>query len=125
MFNRQVARLAQPVFRWSGEPVAFIEDWRLFDNKGLYLGWMEADNSVWDADGRHVGDLLDGQHLFRTTTALPRMPRLPRAARAQCPATPGALPAKIMPLPPIYGWIDAFELFYPVPARSARPLRRS
>ena len=31
--------MVQPVFRWSGEPVAFIEDWQLFDNKGLYLGW--------------------------------------------------------------------------------------
>ncbi|HTT10725.1 MAG TPA: hypothetical protein VMG60_07540 [Burkholderiaceae bacterium] len=111
--------MAQPVFRWSGEPVAFIEDWQLFDNKGLYLGWIEADNSVWAADGGHVGEFLDGKHLFRTTTALPRIPRLPRAARERCLSPPGAPPPKIMPLGPMHGWIDAFELFYPVPPRRA------
>ena len=109
--------MSQFIFRWSGEPVAFIEDWHLFDNQGRYFGWLETDNSVWAASGQHVGDLLDGEHVFRTTAALPRMPRLPRAApqRYLSPLIP--LPAKRMPLPPMYGWIDAFDLFYPVPGR--------
>jgi len=112
-----VLPLPQPVFRWSGEPVAFIEDWHLYDYQGHYFGWIETDNSVWAADGQHVGDLLDGQHVFRTTTEFPRTPRLPKVAPRCSPFPPNPLPAKILPLPPMYGWIDAFDLFYPVPAR--------
>jgi len=113
-----VPRLSQSVFRWNGEPVAFIEDWQLFDSHGRYFGWIDADNSVWAASGHYVGELLDGEHVFRTTTALPRMPRLPRAAPQRNPSLPNPLPAKRMPLPPMYGWIDAFDLFYPVPDRT-------
>lgn len=108
--------MPQPVFRWNGEPVAFIEDWQLFDNQGHYLGWIESDNSVWAANGHHVGELLDGEHVFRTTTALPPMPRLARVAPLRSPALSDPLPARILPLPPMYGWIDGFDSFYPVPA---------
>ena len=109
--------MPQPIYRWNGDPVAFVEDWQLFDYQGRYLGWIETDNSVWAASGQHVGDLLDGVHLFRSTTGLPRIPRLAREAPPRDAAPLRPLPGKALPLPPMYGWIDAFDLFYPVPAR--------
>jgi len=109
--------LSQPIFRWNGDPVAFVEDWHLFDCQGRYLGWIETDNSVWAANGQHVGDLLDGEHIFRSTTGVPRVPRLARAAPRVELTELNPLPPKRMSLPPMYGWIDAFDLFYPVPGR--------
>jgi len=109
--------LSQPLFRWNGDPVGFIENWQLFDNQGHYFGWIETDNSVWAADGQHVGQLFDGTHVFRTTTEPARMPRLPQVSPRRNTSPPDPLPTKIMPMPPMYGWIDAFDLFYPVPAR--------
>ena len=109
--------MPQPLFRWNGDPVAFVEDWQLFDYQGRYLGWIESDNSVWAASGQHVGDLLDGLHLFRSTTGMPRMPRTERAAAVRDSSPPRPLPGKALPVPPMDGWIDAFDLFYPVPPR--------
>jgi hypothetical protein len=103
--------MSQSIFRWNGEPVAFIEDRCLFDFQGRYLGWIETDNSVWAANGKHVGDLTDGEHLFRSTISLPRMQRLARPAPARRPSLPSPLPGKRMPLAPVYGWTDALDFF--------------
>jgi hypothetical protein len=109
--------LPQAVFRWNGDPIAFIEERQLFDNWGRYLGWIDYDNSVWAASGDHIGDLRDGRHVFRTTRELPRTPRLPTTPLRPTALPPCPLPAKIMPLPVMYGWVDGFDLFYPVPPR--------
>jgi hypothetical protein len=117
-----VSALPQFVYRWTGEPVAFVEDWNLFDQQGRYFGWIESDNSVWAASGQFVGVLLDGKHVFRNTTEPPRRPKVARRSTAhQSVATPMEVLQKSAPLPPMYGWIDAFDLFFPVPARLKEP----
>ena len=104
--------MSQIIFRWSGDPVAFVEDGRVFDFQGRYLGWIEMDHSVWAANGQHVGAVIDGEHLLRSTISLPRTPRLARALPESTPPMPNPLPGKRMPLPPMYGWVDAFDYFY-------------
>jgi len=106
--------LRRSIYRWNGDPVAFVEDGWLFDYHGRYLGWIEADSSVWGGNGQHIGELIDGIHVLRNTTALPRMPRFARVAPEPSPP-PRPFPVKIMPLPPMYGWIDAFDVFYLTP----------
>jgi hypothetical protein len=107
--------LRQTIFRWSGDPAAYVEDRCVFDYQGRYLGWIATDNSVWAANGRHVGDLLDAKLLFRNTVALARMPRLPRVAPHLNPSAPSSLPRKRAPRPAMYGWIGALDSFRPVP----------
>jgi hypothetical protein len=94
-----------PVFRWCGTYVGFFADGWFFSPTGRYLGWYEANLSVWAADGTPLGTIVDRHYVLRDLRrALParRTPRVP-----PLPATPPQAPGARLPRVPRPGWGDA------------------
>lgn len=79
----------------------------LFDPLSNYLGWVEADGSVWGKDGLYIGEMVEGEYILRRSLKMAPIPRIPRIP----PISP------IPPIPPIprigkiprMGWIDPFD----------------
>jgi hypothetical protein len=96
-----------PLFRWSGAYVGFLADGRLYDRDGGYLGWCEVDGSVWHADGRSLGELVDGCYVLKSLRRCPPVRRTPRVPPlpASAPGPAGSRLAR-QPRP---GWADALE----------------
>lgn len=106
-----------PIFRWSGEYVGFVDGPFLFGADGRYLGWHEADGSVWRADGRPLGWLVDGAYVLRD---LRRTPPVPRCARVPpVPATPPPRSGARLARVPRPGWVDALQEVGRPPAERA------
>jgi hypothetical protein len=96
-----------PIHRWSGEYVGFVSNGRLFDAHSNYLGWVEDDGRAWKADGRFLGEIVEGNYLLRRASMIEPIPRIPRIP----PIPP------ISPIPRInrigridrMGWDDAVD----------------
>ncbi|MGB5062580.1 MAG: 4-fold beta flower protein [Candidatus Competibacter sp.] len=102
------------VFKWTGVYAGFFKNDRLFDRSGRYLGWRDAQGSVWKYDGEWLGRVVEQNYLVRdlralpqrrppqvsSLSALPPMPPAPRVARAVWPSSCDPLEALLrMPLP--------------------------
>ncbi len=87
------------IFKWTGVYAGFFKNDRLFDRFGRYLGWCDAQGSVWKYDGEWLGHVVEQNYLARDLRALsqrrppqvppvpaqPPMPPTPRVARAVRP----------------------------------------
>jgi hypothetical protein len=103
-----------PVFRWAGAYVGFLADGRLYDGEGAYLGWCETDGSVWHADGRPLGELVEGCYVLKSLRRCPPVRRTPRV-----PPLPASAPSPAgsrLPRQPRPGWADALEGLAVLPA---------
>jgi hypothetical protein len=96
-----------PVFRWAGAYVGILAADRLYDSEGAYLGWCEADGSVWRADGRPLGELVDGCYVLRNLRRCPPVRRTPRVP--PLPVPPPPVPGSRLARQPRPGWADALE----------------
>jgi hypothetical protein len=96
-----------PLFRWAGGYVGFVAGGCLYDAKGVYLGWCETDGSVWRADGRPLGLLVDGCHALRELHRCAPVRRTPRVAPLPVPPPPTQGPR--LARQPRPGWADALE----------------
>lgn len=96
-----------PVFRWAGAYVGFLAADRLYDSEGAYLGWCEADGSVWRADGRPLGELVDGCYVVRNLRRCPPVRRTPRVPPLPAPPLPPVGPR--LARQPRPGWEDGLE----------------
>ncbi len=79
------------VFKWTGIYAGFFKNDRLFDRFGRYLGWRDAQGSVWKYDGTWLGHLVEQSYLARDLRALPqrRPPQVPPVpARPPMPPAP-------------------------------------
>ena len=93
------------IFRWSGEYVGFLDGPYLFGPDGRYLGWYQPDGSVWRADGRPLGQLVDGMYVLRD---LRRAPPVRQCARVPpVPKLPPPPPGPQLPRVPRPAWADA------------------
>lgn len=54
----------QPVFRWNGQYYGFIANGYLMDSSGAYRGWIEHDGTVWQSNGKFLGDLVGGEYVL-------------------------------------------------------------
>lgn len=95
------------VFRWSGEYAGFIRSGNLFDTRGNYQGWIEADGRVWGADGQLLGHLVEGSYVLRKTMQLEPMPRLPKLPPLS--PLPPLAPLNRLGRLPRMGWEDALQ----------------
>jgi hypothetical protein len=92
------------VFKWNGQYVGFIHNGNLPDLNSRYLGWMEEDGQVWNANGSYLGQVIEGSYILRNATMFPPMPRMP-----PLPPLPPLPPMRRMPRMPLMGWVDALE----------------
>ena len=96
-----------PVYRWSGYYFGFIADGHLFDAAGRYLGWVEADGTVWRVNGSYLGELVAGEFILRrSSVALP--PNRPARPFPAPPAAPPAQPYRTARALPA-GYLDALD----------------
>lgn len=96
-----------PIFRWSGEYVGFLLDGWMFDPGGRYLGWCEANGAVWAADGKPLGQRVEGHYVLRSlirSSPVPRTPRVPPV-----PPTPPRPAPPRLPRAPRPGWADGLD----------------
>lgn len=87
------------LFKWTGAYAGFFSNNRLFDRSGRYLGWCDAEGSVWKYDGEWLGRVIEEHYLARDLRAFsqkrppqvppvptrPPMPPAPRVARVPWP----------------------------------------
>ncbi len=97
------------VFRWSGEYFGFRRGGYLFDAAGRYRGWLSDEGAVWRADGRFLGELVDGEYILRRAHMYEPQPRVPRLA--PLPPIPPIPPIPRIPRIPRLGWADALDAF--------------
>jgi 4-fold beta flower protein len=103
-----------PLFRWSGGYVGFVAGGCLYDAGGVYLGWCETEGSVWRADGRPLGALVDGCYVLRNlhrSAPVRRTPRVP-----PLPVPPPVTAGPRLARQPRPGWEDALEHVAQMPA---------
>jgi len=64
------------VFKWNGQYVGFIHNGNLLDLNSRYLGWMEEEGQVWNANGSYLGQVIEGSYILRNATMFPPMPQM-------------------------------------------------
>lgn len=102
------------VFKWTGVYAGFFKDDYLFDQFGRYLGWRDADGTVWKYDGEWLGQVSEQCYLARDSRLPPRR-RVPPVPPV--PAEPPMPPANRIRKLPRPGWLDPLEelLRFPTP----------
>ena len=75
------------IYRWNGRHFGFIRNDRLFAADSTYLGWIDDDGRVWEADGNFLGEIVDENYILRRTSMATPARRARRATPA-IPATP-------------------------------------
>jgi hypothetical protein len=111
------AALAVPVFRWSGAHVGFMVDGWFFSTAGRYLGWYEADSTVWAADGAFIGERVDDHYVLRNLRRVAPVRRTPKVPPVGFP-----LPNESASRGPRLsrpGWVDALDSIGSVPTAAA------
>ena len=97
------------IYRWNGRYFGFIRNDRLFAADSTYLGWLDDDGRVWEANGNFLGEIVDDNYILRRTS----MATPARRARRATPATPAA-PARAANRAgraSRAGWVDALDKF--------------
>ena len=59
------ANATQPIFRWNGQYYGFMSNGYLLDASGTYRGWIDGNGTVWQADGKFLGDLVGGEYVLK------------------------------------------------------------
>jgi hypothetical protein len=96
-----------PLFTWSGQFVGFISRKNLFTPKSKYLGWIEDDGSVWWANGKYAGEIVDENYILRHSMKMEPMPKMPHMT-PMSPMAPMAPMNRMAKLPKL-GYVDALE----------------
>lgn len=96
-----------PVFRCRGDYVAYINNGWLYAADGRYLGWVDRQQRVWNADGTPLGTLTERHYVIVNPSAPKpvRQPSRPPPLPSGVPANPGAR----SPYQPRLGWRDALD----------------
>src|SRR5215216_2383112 len=62
--NTTTANTTQPSYRWNGKYFGFMSNGYLLDAKGTYRGWIDGNGTVWQANGKFLGDLVGGEYVL-------------------------------------------------------------
>ena len=101
------------VFKWTGVYAGFFKNDRLFDRTGRYLGWRDAQGSVWKYDGEWLGQVVEHNYLARDLRALSqRRPPQVLSVSALPPIPPASRVAQV----PWPNCCDPLEALLRVPA---------
>src|SRR5437763_5784209 len=86
--NTTTTTATQPIFRWNGQYFGFVANGYLMDSRGTYRGWIAHDGTVWQSNGKFLGDLVGGEYvLLKQSTKRVSQPK-------RFTPTPVALPPK-------------------------------
>src|SRR5215208_445384 len=67
------------LYHVNGLYFGFVQHDTIYDSDGRYCGWVEADGSVWRADGVYAGELDRAGYVLRDPARAETPARLPRA----------------------------------------------
>ena len=56
--------VTQPIYRWNGKYFGFMSNGYLLDSAGTYRGWIDGNGTVWQANGKFLGDLVGGEYVL-------------------------------------------------------------
>jgi hypothetical protein len=96
-----------PLFRWTGGYVGYVAGGFIYDANGAYLGWCEADGTVWRADGQPLGELVDGCYVLKNLRRCAPVRRTPRVL--PLPVPPPLPAGSRLARQPRPGWADALD----------------
>jgi len=98
-----------PIYKSSGIYLGFIHNNYLFSRDGIYLGWMNGQNYVWDTHGNYAGQLKQynaRNYIVRHVYNLAPVSKFPQPMPVT-PALPNP-PPNVPPIPLPIGEQDAF-----------------
>jgi hypothetical protein len=100
------ANTTQPIFRWNGQYYGFMSNGCLHDSSGAYRGWIDGNGTVWQANGKFLGDLVGGEYVLLQQNAK-------RASQPKrLSPSPVALPPRAADRParsPRAGYVDGLD----------------
>ncbi len=96
--NTTTANATQPIYRWNGKYYGFMSNGYLLDANGTYRGWIDGNGTVWQANGKFLGDLVGGEYVLLQQSAK-RQPTetpdpQPRNAPTQTRRQAGSFPSR-------------------------------
>lgn len=100
------ATATQPIFRWNGKYFGFMANGCLLDAAGAYRGWIDGDGTVWQSNGKFLGDLVGGEYVLLHQSAMRAIkPKRLTPTAVALPPRPADRPARS----PRAGYIDGLD----------------
>jgi hypothetical protein len=100
------ANATQPIYRWNGQYYGFMSNGYLLDSSGTYRGWIDGNGTVWQANGKFLGDLVGGEYvLLQQNAKRPSQPKRLSPTPVALPPRPEDKPARS----PRAGYIDGLD----------------
>ena len=79
----------------------------MFNVDGDFIGWFEADNSLWGIDGVYIGERVEKDYVLRSSNIISPINKLPKVP--PIPPIPPIPPMPRISKIPKVGWSDPFE----------------
>jgi hypothetical protein len=99
----------QPIYRWNGKYYGFMSNGYLLDATGTYRGWIDGNGTVWQANGKFLGDLVGGEYvLLQQSTKRASQPKRLSPSPVALPPRPEDKPARSL-RPGYVDGLDACE----------------
>ena len=107
--NTTTANATQPIYRWNGKYFGFMSNGYLLDANGTYRGWIDGNGTVWQANGKFLGDLVGGEYvLLQQSTKRASQPKRLSPSPVPLPPRPEDKPARSL-RPGYVDGLDACE----------------
>jgi hypothetical protein len=104
--NTTTANATQPIYRWNGKYYGFMSNGYLLDANGTYRGWIDGNGTVWQANGKFLGDLVGGEYvLLQQSMKRPSQPKRLSPSPVTLPPRPEDKPART----PRAGYVDGLD----------------
>jgi hypothetical protein len=104
--NTTTANATQPIFRWNGQYYGFMSNGYLLDATGSYRGWIDGNGTVWQANGKFLGDLVGGEYvLLQQSMKRASQPKRLSPSPVALPPRPEDRPARA----PRAGYVDGLD----------------
>jgi hypothetical protein len=99
-------KTTQPIYRWNGKYFGFVSDGYLLDAAGAYRGWIDGNGTVWQANGKFLGNLVGGEYvLLQQSTKHENQPKRFSPSPVTLPPRPEDKPARS----PRAGYVDGLD----------------
>ena len=104
--NTTTANATQPIYRWNGKYFGFMSNGYLLDAAGTYRGWIDGNGTVWQANGKFLGDLVGGEYvLLQHSMKRESQPKRLSPSPVMLPPRPEDKPARS----PRAGYVDGLD----------------